>query len=390
MCCGSGGNNKRIEGLKKRNIKKVRVFHFISHFDLGGAERVAVSIAKSGTGGIEYHVVEMMRGRSAITSEFVNELQEAGIVCHRSLVPDIRWHFVVERLTALFFPLRFLWIWLRWHPDVIHSHTELPDLCTVAAMKAMPWIAKRCRVVRTIHNNRLWTGQALLGKICERFFILHNSNIAISESVRLSYSDRYGSVPPIIHNGVGEPRRRTYERLCPGKINVVFAGRFESQKGIDTLVDVVRSLAGDNRYHFHVFGDGSLGDMLRDTVGSQANVSINPPLFGLSSYLGSFDFMFMPSEFEGLSIVAIEASMSRLPNIINSCPGLEEILPADWPLKVSKNDRASYLRLFRDFIPTCRREELGNKAQDFARIHFSVEKMQQDYEKVYYRHDSTR
>ena len=323
MCCGSGGNNKRIEGLKKRNIKKVRVFHFISHFDLGGAERVAASIAKSGTGGIEYHVVEMMRGRSAITSEFVNELQEAGIVCHRSLVPDIRWHFVVERLTALFFPLRFLWIWLRWHPDVIHSHTELPDLCTVAAMKAMPWIAKRCRVVRTIHNNRLWTGQALLGKICERFFILHNSNIAISESVRLSYSDRYGSVPPIIHNGVGEPRRRTYERLCPGKINVVFAGRFESQKGIDTLVDVVRSLAGDNRYHFHVFGDGSLGDMLRETVGSQANVSINPPLFGLSSYLGSFDFMFMPSEFEGLSIVAIEASMSRLPNIINSCPGLE-------------------------------------------------------------------
>ena len=361
----------------------MRVFHFISHFDLGGAERVAASIAKSGTEGIEYHIVEMMRGKSAFTAEFVSELQEAGVVCHRSLVPDIRWHFVVERLTALVFSIRFLWIWLRWHPDVIHTHTELPDLCTVAAMKALPWVAKRCRVVRTIHNNCLWTGQAGLGKVCENFFIQHHSNIAISESVRLSYSERFGSVPPIIYNGVGEPQQQVYPQLLSNKINVVFAGRFERQKGIGTLIDVVRALADDDRYHFHVFGDGSLGDLLREKTGGQANVSINPPLFGLSHYLGSFDFMFMPSEFEGLSIVAIEASMSCLPNVINSCPGLEETLPADWPLKVAGNDKASYLRLFREFIPTCRREELGAQAHDYARSHFSVEKMRQGYEEEY-------
>ena len=38
-------------------MKRTRVFHFISHFDLGGAERVAANIAKSGNGKIEYHVV---------------------------------------------------------------------------------------------------------------------------------------------------------------------------------------------------------------------------------------------------------------------------------------------------------------------------------------------
>ena len=91
----------------------------------------------------------------------------------------------------------------------------------------------------------------------------------------------------------------------------------------------------------------------------------------------------MPSEFEGLSIVAIEASMSCLPNIINSCPGLEETLPYDWPLKVTGNDKAAYLNLFREFIPNCRREELGNMARDFARSNFSIEKMQQGYEKRY-------
>ena len=123
--------------------------------------------------------------------------------------------------------------------------------------------------------------------------------------------------------------------------------------------------------------------MLRQEIGAQVNVSINPPLFGLSSYLASFDYMFMPSEFEGLSIVAIEASMASLPNIINSCRGLEETLPSDWPLKVSNNDKSSYLQLFRDFIPTCRRNDLATKSQTFARQHFSIEKMQKAYENIY-------
>ena len=364
-------------------MKRTRVFHFISHFDLGGAERVAANIAKSGNGKIEYHVVEMMRGRSDYSRQFIDELRQAGVVCHRAWMPDIRWHFVLERITALLFPLRFLWLWLRWHPDVVHTHTELPDLCTVAAFSLFPWMSKSCKVVRTIHNNCLWTGQSRLGAVCERFFIGRKANIAISQSVRKSYKSRFCDDTPIIYNGVGEIRQKCYDALVEDKVNVVFAGRFEKQKGISVMIEVVETLATDGRYHFHVFGDGSMRDEVEGRLGGLPNVSIRPPLFSLSSYLSSFDFMFMPSEFEGLSIVAIEASMSCLPNIINSCPGLEETLPYDWPLKVTGNDKAAYLNLFREFIPNCRREQLGNMARDFARSNFSIEKMQQGYEKRY-------
>ena len=38
----------------------MRVFHFMSHFDMGGAEKVAASIAKSGSKDVEYHLVETM------------------------------------------------------------------------------------------------------------------------------------------------------------------------------------------------------------------------------------------------------------------------------------------------------------------------------------------
>ena len=38
----------------------MRIFHIITHFDIGGAERVAVNIAKSQTTGMEYHLVEVV------------------------------------------------------------------------------------------------------------------------------------------------------------------------------------------------------------------------------------------------------------------------------------------------------------------------------------------
>ena len=364
----------------------MRIFHVIAHFDLGGAERVAASIAKSKTIGMDYHIVELMRGKSQFSDDFIKELSDAGIHCHRAWMPDIRFHFLFERVAALFFPLRFLYIWLRWHPDVVHCHTESTDMSVVFAMKLFPFIARRCKVVRTIHNNVLWTGQPKIGNICERFFISHKSNIAISQSVRLSYMKRFGEDAPIIYNGVAKPNTKTYPHIVAGKINVIFAGRFEMQKGISTLVEVLQAMGDDERYHFHIFGDGSLAELIHSRLDGQKNVSINPPLFSLSSYLSSFDYMFMPSEFEGLSIVAIEASMSALPNIINDCPGLGETLPEDWPLKVENNNVDAYLNIFNVILPSMSREVLGAKAMAYAEDNFSLISMQRNYEKVYSRH----
>lgn len=104
----------------------MRILHLITHFDLGGAERVAANIAASTSEGMEYHVAEILRGRSDYTPKFLSELRAAGVKCHRSWIPDISWHFLVERIAALLFPLRMLYIMLRLRPDVIHTHTETP------------------------------------------------------------------------------------------------------------------------------------------------------------------------------------------------------------------------------------------------------------------------
>ena len=413
----------------------MRTFHLITHFSLGGAERVAANIAESQTHGMEYHVVEIMRGRTAYTPKFIAELEQAGVRCHRSWIPDVSFHFLFERIAALLFPLRMLYIMLRWHPDVIHTHTETPDLALYVFSRLFPFMLRRVKIVRTIHNTRLWTGLPRTAQWVEAFFKSNNANIAISDSVRDSYAERFGEVPPIINNGVAEVEQKDYfntstpqgvhlsqvhqqhlntstpplgfcrlpeqEHLntsggalvssaptTPQHLNILFAGRLEPQKGISVLCEVLKMLAGDARYHFTIAGDGSQRTLVEQILadiassGKPLNAQLVPPIFGLAGYMQSFDYLFMPSEFEGLSMLSMEASLNRLPVIANACPGLADTLPADWALLAHNNSLNDYRRIF-DLLPTADHDALTQQAYDFAKDRFSVRTMQERYEARY-------
>ena len=402
----------------------MRTFHLITHFSLGGAERVAANIAESQTHGMEYHVVEIMRGRTAYTPKFIAELEQAGVRCHRSWMPDVSFHFLFERIAALLFPLRMLYIMLRWHPDVIHTHTETPDLALYVFSRLFPFMLRRVKIVRTIHNTRLWTGLPRTAQWVEKFFKSLGANIAISDSVRDSYAERFGEVPPIINNGVAEVEQKDYfntltqtnlntstpqhlrsafaacqskntstpqhlNTSTPQHLNILFAGRLEPQKGISVLCEVLKMLAGDARYHFTIAGDGSQRTLVEQTLadiassGKPLNAQLVPPIFGLAGYMQSFDYLFMPSEFEGLSMLSMEASLNRLPVIANACPGLADTLPADWALLAHNNSLNDYRRIFNELLPTADHDALTQRAYAFAKDRFSVRTMQERYEARY-------
>ena len=381
----------------------MRTFHLITHFSLGGAERVAANIAESQTHGMEYHVVEIMRGRTAYTPKFIAELEQAGVRCHRSWMPDVSFHFLFERIAALLFPLRMLYIMLRWHPDVIHTHTETPDLAFYVFSRLFPFMLRRVKIVRTIHNTRLWTGLPRTAQWVEAFFKSNNANIAISDSVRDSYADRFGEVPPIINNGVAEVEQKNYfntstlqhlntsnlNTSTPQHLNILFAGRLEPQKGVVVLCEVLKMLAGDARFFFTIAGDGSQRTLVEQTLaeiaalGKPINAQLVPPIFGLAGYMQSFDYLFMPSEFEGLSMLSMEASLNRLPVIANACPGLADTLPADWALLAHNNSLNDYRHIFNELLPTADHDALTQQAYAFAKERFSVRTMQERYEARY-------
>ena len=350
----------------------MKIFHVITHLDLGGAERVAINIAKSENPNIEYHIVEVVRGQSNFTLQLINELKSYNVKVHRSPIKS-------KKIGIILFPLWFIFLTLKYKPQIIHTHTEIPDL-SIYLFHIL--FHSHIIYIRTIHNTELWNNWKFLGDKVEKFFILHNSNVAISQSVLNCYERNYHSSDmPLIYNGIEEIIQKPFPHLVKNKKNILFAGRLEKQKGIDILIKVINILKDNDRYFFHIVGDGSLRQEFVKLIGH--NYKVYDKVFGLSSYLSSFDYLFMPSNFEGLALMPIEASLAKLPSIINSCPGLEDTLPQDWPLKVINNNIDDFIKIFKEDIFKLDYNTLQETAYKYAKQKFSLKTMQNKYEELY-------
>ena len=163
----------------------------------------------------------------------------------------------------------------------------------------------------------------------------------------------------------------------------MFAGRLEYQKGIDELIAVVKELKNDTHYHFHIIGAGSKSKEVQEQLGILSNVTLYDKVYGLSQYLSSFDYLFMPSNFEGFGLMCAEASLAHVPTIINNCAGLNETLPNNWPLSVYGNGVKHYLHIFKDVLPKVNKTILGEQAYLFAKQNFGMRRMQLEYEIIY-------
>lgn len=353
-----------------------KIFHIISHFDLGGAERVAINICKSRSKNIEYHLFEVAKGHSEFSKNIINELKDHGIIYHQSLVKN-------KKLALLFFPLYFIYKTIKLKPNIIHTHTEIPDLSIFLYDKIMNLFGVKNKYVRTIHNTQLWNEWKQIGKKIEPFYQKKHANVAISESVKKSYKKNYlHTIDYFVYNGISKSAEKKFENIQPDKINILFAGRLEHQKGIKELVTTIIQLKDDNRFHFHIAGKGELASYIQQKLSHLNNISYYDGIFDLGSYLSSFDFLFMPSNFEGLSILAIESCIQKLPAIINNCRGLSEIFPENWKLKVNDNNVEEYVKIFKE-IDNYDIETLKNEAYKFAYERFTIEIMQKKYETIY-------
>lgn len=354
-----------------------RIYHIITHFDLGGAEKVALNICKSQSKKFDYHIFEVVKSNSKFSEFFIKDIKDSQITYHRSIISN-------KKIGLIFFSFYFFFYCLFRKPHIIHTHTEIPDLSIFLYQKIANLFSIKNKYVRTIHNNKIWSDWGNLGKYVECFFQESKANVAISESVKENYFQEYMQKDIlVINNGVKPTEQQSFESIKRNKINILFAGRLEKQKGVDELIKVIIRLVPNQHLHFHIIGNGSLKDKIDKQLGGLNNTSIYESIYNLSRYLSSFDFLFMPSNFEGLSILTLEASFQRLPSIINNCNGLKETLPKDWPLKVEGNNVDEYIYLFNEKIKKINRADIGNLAYDFVNSKFTVECMQKAYEKIY-------
>src|SRR5262249_45158294 len=129
----------------------------------------------------------------------------------------------------------------RRRPALIHVHTEDAEASYAVAATLLPSIDS-IPLVRTIHNTTLWPRWSSIGRWCERR-MPHAFVACVSQSKEkdfiANWQPRWESV--VIYNGVGMqcPPRPASDT---NRLRILFAGRFEEQKGVQLLPTIVRAV----------------------------------------------------------------------------------------------------------------------------------------------------
>ena len=120
---------------------------------------------------------------------------------------------------------------------------------------------------------------------------------------------------------------------------VGIAGRITmKQKGHDTLVRALPRLAEHvPDVSVAVAGDGPDEGKLRalvDDAGLPGRIRMLGSVRPIDDFLGAVDVLAMPSRFEGIPLLALEAVAVDRPTVVSSVDGLRQLWPVEWQVPV--------------------------------------------------------
>ena len=194
----------------------------------------------------------------------------------------------------------------------------------------------------------LATMQAKLGSLRDPFnnwlFTRPNSFITISEGMKALLRERGAPQPiAVVFNGFDSSKtekrdsREARERLKlpTDKQLVAMVGRVEyKQKRHDFLIECfAENFAKMEDVHLVYVGSGPDSDDLKRRArekGVSDAVTFIEWTDGLSDVYGAIDLLCLPSRFEGVPLVMLEAMSVNVPIVASARDGMKEFLPDEW------------------------------------------------------------
>jgi glycosyltransferase involved in cell wall biosynthesis len=169
---------------------------------------------------------------------------------------------------------------------------------------------------------------------------------------------------------------------------MLFAGRFEDQKGVDLLPRILPQVRLHGRQcELVVHGSGAHEGSLRALASDPPagwTIQVNGPAPNLSGRMASFDLLLMPSRYEGLSLLAIEAALLGLPVIATDGPGFREGFPPDYPWLARAGDPDSFAGVLQQALDDpAAWPGVARQAREFAEKHFDASAMCEAYGELY-------
>jgi glycosyltransferase involved in cell wall biosynthesis len=294
---------------------------------ISGAEHHVITLVQAlAARGVDTELIVLLWKTDALIEETLQNLQGLGVKVVRIERRPGR-HTLLSRLVRALDCWRRLSIALRTRRNrVVHMHMELV-MQVIAARRA------GCRhLVMTIHNDEPQY-KSMFFRACFRALVAAGMHfVAITDHVRHYLVSRVG-VPSAnvttITYGIPKPARRAVSRqqfdLSDGDFVVGFVGRLTRQKNIPLLL---RAMAQRPSIRCVIVGDGELKPELQQLARSLGcrNVSFLGAQPKAASLMPLFDVLCLPSVWEGLGVVLVEAMLQDVPIIASHAGAIPEVL----------------------------------------------------------------
>ncbi len=318
-------------------MNKIKVAVIITKLELGGAQKVAISVCEKidktkfepflicGCGGI-------------LDEETKNKIR---VIFVKDLVREIN---PVKDLKSLFSIYKIL---KQEKPGIVHTHSSKAGIIGRFA-------ARMCgikNIIHTIHGFSFNDTQSFFKK--NLFIFLEKIGAKISKYlIPVSVENTTKG----LKNNIGKKEQYHYIRLgidienfknfkdkpsLKEELNidekdflVTTIGPFKPQKNLPDFIKIAKDISENHKnFKFVIVGDGTLRKSFEQLI-KEYNISDKIFLLGwrrdISNILNSSDFFVMTSLWEGLPISTIEAMCCGLSPVVNDVDGQREIIKNDF------------------------------------------------------------
>lgn len=356
-------------------------------------------MARLGVAGMEHVVASLVRGmpRSTYASAVwcIEEADTLGRELRREGYEVVEWRRRRRRDVALFFRLAALMRSER--IDVLHCHDELSWF--YGAVGA--WLGGVSRVLVTMHGRRSDIARRHLWE--QRFLAsLSRTVVSVSQYLREQIIDEIKVAPDkaiTVYNGVAVAPQPPTREMCrraraalglPEDARVVgTVGRLAAVKNLELLITAAAAArAVVPSFYVVLIGDGPCKERLLHRVaalGLNDRVRFAGLRRDVATLLPAFDLYVCSSDYEGVSLSVLEAMAAERAVIATAVGGNQEIIRHNETgiLVEKKNPQALRQALIELARDAPRRRRLGQRARRMVAAHYSVQRMIEDYEKLY-------
>ena len=294
----------------------MKIVHVITAFGIGGAEKLLLNIINRQIIEHEVHLIYLKK---------VDDL-----------LPNLDKKVSVKNINlSLATTLHLRAYFKEVCPDIIHTHLGHADILGV-------WSARnlKCKVFTTMHN--IYFKRNFFDLIFfEIYKFLYLRVVKTAQIITISKS-----VENHVLSRLRVPKNRThylmnaipYIEITKQKssnekrIKLLFVGRLEKQKSIETLLYAISQLKTKNlkkEFQLIIVGDGLLRNKLEQLsrkLQIESLVKFEGKKKEINEFYISSDIFILPSIWEGFGIVILEAFRARLPVIASNIEGPSELI----------------------------------------------------------------